>query len=75
MSGERALEMLKTLLLDDLGRKAVAAKADLGHHPWLRLKSLDGGSTPDVTRSLPSLLQKRNRASRSEYASIKNGDP
>jgi hypothetical protein len=25
-------------LLDDFGREAVAAIADLGHHRWLRLK-------------------------------------
>src|SRR5580693_6089438 len=29
-------------LLDNRGREAVAAIADLGHHRWLRLKSLNG---------------------------------
>src|SRR5208283_4454603 len=32
-------------LLDDFGREAVAAIADLGHHRWLRLKSLNGKPT------------------------------
>ena len=37
-------------LLDDFGREAVAAIADLGHHQWLRLKSLNGKPTNNVTR-------------------------
>src|ERR1700730_10810620 len=37
-------------LLDNLGREAVAAIADLGHHRWLRLKSLNGKPAHDVTR-------------------------
>ncbi len=36
-------------LLDDLGREAVAAIADLGHHRWLRLKVTDGKPNGDVT--------------------------
>jgi hypothetical protein len=37
--------------LDNLGREAVAAIADLGHHRWLRLKSLNGKPAHhDVTR-------------------------
>jgi hypothetical protein len=37
-------------LLNNLGREAVAAITDLGHHRWLRLKSLSGKPTNDVTR-------------------------
>src|SRR5208282_5373243 len=37
-------------LLDDFGREAVAAIADFGHHRWLRLKSLNGKPTDNVTR-------------------------
>jgi hypothetical protein len=40
-------------LLDDLGRKAVAAIADLGHHRWLRLNVTDGKPNGDVT--MPSI--------------------
>ena len=36
-------------LLDNLGREAVAAIADLGHHRWLRLKVTDGKPNGDVT--------------------------
>src|SRR3984893_12713501 len=36
-------------LLDDFGREAVAAIADLGHHRWLRLKVTDGKPAGDVT--------------------------
>ena len=36
-------------LLDDLGREAVAATVDLGHHRWLRLKVTDGKPNGDVT--------------------------
>jgi amino acid transporter len=36
-------------LLDDFGREAVAAIADLSHPRWLRLKSLNGKPTGDVT--------------------------
>src|SRR6202022_844805 len=36
-------------LLDDFGREAVAAVADLGHHRWLRLKVTDGKPNGDVT--------------------------
>jgi hypothetical protein len=36
--------------LDNLRREAVAAIADLGHHRWLRLKSLNGKPAHDVTR-------------------------
>jgi hypothetical protein len=36
-------------VLDDFGREAVAAIADLGHHRWLRLKSLNGKPAGDVT--------------------------
>ena len=36
-------------LLDDFGREAVAAIADLGHHRWLRLKVTDGKPNGDVT--------------------------
>ena len=36
-------------LLDDFGREAVAAIADLGHHRWLRLKVIDGKPNGDVT--------------------------
>ena len=45
-------------LLDDFGREAVAAIADLGHHRWLRLKSLNGKPTNNVTRParLPALM-------------------
>jgi hypothetical protein len=35
-------------LLDHLGRKAVAAIADLGHHRWLRLNVTDGKPNGDV---------------------------
>src|SRR5580704_13273775 len=42
-------------LLDNLGREAVAAITDLGHHRWLRLKSLNGKPAHDVTRPLPVL--------------------
>lgn len=45
--------------LHDLGRKAVAAKADLGHHRWLRLKSLDGEPTLDATRLFGTIVQGR----------------
>src|ERR1700730_8656410 len=36
-------------LLDDFGREAVAAIADLGHHRRLRLKVTDGKPNGDVT--------------------------
>jgi hypothetical protein len=36
-------------LLDDFGREAVAAIADLGHHRWLWLKVTDGKPNGDVT--------------------------
>ncbi len=36
-------------LLDDFGREAVAAIADLDHHRWLRLKVTDGKPNGDVT--------------------------
>jgi hypothetical protein len=36
-------------LLDDFGREAVAAIADLGHHRWLRRKSLNGKLNGEVT--------------------------
>jgi hypothetical protein len=36
-------------LLDDFGREAVAAIADLGHRRWLRLKVTDGKPNGDVT--------------------------
>src|ERR1700730_14960094 len=36
-------------LLDDFGREAVAAIAELGHHRWLRLKVTDGKPAGDVT--------------------------
>ena len=36
-------------LLDDFGREAVAAIADLSHHRWLRLKVNDGKPNGDVT--------------------------
>jgi hypothetical protein len=36
-------------LLDDFGREAVAAIADLGHRLWLRLKVTDGKPNDDVT--------------------------
>src|ERR1019366_9303993 len=42
-------------LLDNLGRKAVAAIADLGHHGWLSLKSLSGKPTDNVTRPFEAL--------------------
>jgi hypothetical protein len=42
-------------LLDDLGREAVATIADLGHHRWLHLKSLNGKPTGDVTRPVSQL--------------------
>jgi hypothetical protein len=42
-------------LLDDFGREAVAAIADLAYHRWLRLKSLNGKPTDNVTRP-PELL-------------------
>jgi hypothetical protein len=35
--------------LDDFGREAVAAIADLGHRLWLRLKVTDGKPNGDVT--------------------------
>ena len=43
-------------LLDNLGREAVAAIADLGHHQWLRLKSLNGKPTNNVTRPVGGLV-------------------
>src|SRR5208282_2132547 len=42
-------------LLDDFGREAVAAIADLGHHRWLRLKVTDGKPNRDVTMPTASL--------------------
>ena len=42
-------------LLDDFGREAVAAIADLGHHRWLRLKVIVGKPNGDVTMP-PELL-------------------
>jgi len=41
--------------LDDFGREAVAAIADLGHHRWLRLKVTDGKPNGDVTMPLQDL--------------------
>jgi hypothetical protein len=43
-------------LLDNLGREAVAAIADLGHHRWLRLKPRNGKPTDNVTRPLCGIL-------------------
>ena len=45
-------------LLDDLGREAVAAIADLGHHRWLRLKSRNGKPTDNVTMPLRALYKR-----------------
>jgi hypothetical protein len=42
-------------LLDDFGREAVAAVADLGHHRWLRLKVIDSKTAGDVTMPSPDL--------------------
>jgi hypothetical protein len=39
-------------MLDDFGRKAVAAIADLGHYRWLRLKPMNGKRAYDVTMPL-----------------------
>ena len=36
-------------LLDDFGREAVAAIADIGHYRWLRLRVTDGKPNGDVT--------------------------
>ena len=51
-------------LLDDFGREAVAAIADLGHHRWLRLKVTDGKPNGDVTmpaRALPTCPQQEQK--------------
>src|SRR2546421_7776673 len=45
-------------LLDDFGREAVAAIADLGHHRRLRLKVTDGKPNGDVT--MPSRVSFNN---------------
>src|ERR1019366_2723590 len=47
-------------LLDDFGREAVAAIADLGHHRWLRLKVTDGKPNGDVTMPLSPSRQPAN---------------
>src|ERR1035437_3957426 len=44
-------------LLDNLGREAVAAIVDLGHHRWLRLKVTDCKSNGDVTMPSPKLFR------------------
>jgi hypothetical protein len=41
-------------LLDNLGREAVAAIADLDHHRWLRLMVIDGKPADNVTRPSPA---------------------
>ena len=46
-------------LLDNLGRETVAAKADLGHHQWLRLKSRNGKPTDNVTMPSSTLINSR----------------
>jgi hypothetical protein len=51
-------------LLDNLGRKAVAAIADLGHHRWLSLKSLSGKPANNVTRPLRWLVRVNKRSQR-----------
>src|SRR5208337_3106954 len=51
-------------LLDNLGREAVAAIDDLGHHRWLRLKARNGKPADNVTRS-PSAQPARRFLSRS----------
>ena len=45
----------KQRLLDDFGREALAAIADLGHHRWLRLKPMNGKRPRDVTMPIRSL--------------------
>src|SRR5450759_1980166 len=39
-------------LLDNLGREAVAAIVDLGHHRWLRLKTRHGNPDHNETRTI-----------------------
>src|SRR5271157_2816399 len=46
-------------LLDDFGREAVAAIADLRHHRWLRPKVTDGKPNGDVTMPLAALVDER----------------
>jgi hypothetical protein len=59
-----AWEIEPDRLLDNLGREAIAAIAELGHHQWLRLKVADAKPNDDVTRptgeSLPKTKGKEN---------------
>src|SRR5580692_9041725 len=48
-------------LLDDFGREAVAAIADLGHHRWLRLKVTDSKPNGDVTMPSRSFVRLERR--------------
>ena len=59
-------------LLDDLGREAVAAIADLGHHRWLRLKSLNGKPTDNVTRRLGIISRESNQTEHFHTAWVTN---
>src|SRR5580692_3575944 len=49
-------------LLDDFGREAVAAIADLGHHRWLRLKVTDSKPNGDVTMPVMTLIERGGKA-------------
>src|SRR3984893_2297297 len=68
-------------LLDDFGREAVAAIADLGHHRWLRLKSLNGKPAGDVTMPLsmaglvPRLWQKLGDLAEEAFAARVSSEP
>ena len=42
--------------MDNLGREAVAAIAELGHHRWLQLNVTDGKPNDDVTRPIRIVL-------------------
>jgi putative transposase len=55
-SGLVPLDIKPDRLLDNLGRETVAAKADLGHHQWLRLKSRNGKPTDNVTTPFQRLM-------------------
>jgi hypothetical protein len=55
-------------LLDNLGRETVAAKADLGHHQWLRLKSRNGKPTDNVTTPAAQMMRAAARLHRNNAA-------